>query len=297
MISIVISTYKPDNFRRFSENVKLNIGVAYEIIPIENPGLMGLCEAYNKGSVEAQYPYICFCHDDILINTPHWGQEIISIFEGNRNVGLLGVAGGSYKPWVPSSWFFTGDEKYAKMNVTQVYPQSNEITKCYKNPNNKKLDEVVVLDGCWFCTTAAITKEFRFDQETFQSYHCYDIDYSLQVAHKYPNYVTFGIELEHYSYGDFSDEWLEESFRFHKKWKKVLPYYIGGVSSEEISKNEFNTYCFVLARVIKHRKCVSQLLKLLYSYRFLRLVKWNKWILLNKYTWAGMYRILRNKKV
>ncbi len=297
MISIITSTYKAENFRRFSENVKLNIGVVYEVIPIDNPGLMGLCEAYNKGVEKAQHPYICFCHDDILIHTPNWGQEVIDIFENNHNVGLLGVAGGSYKPWIPSSWFFTGDEKYGKMNVTQVYPQSNEITKCYKNPNNKILDEVVVLDGCWFCTTATIAKEFRFDQETFPSYHCYDIDYSLQVAQKHQNLVTLGIELEHYSYGDFTTGWLEESFKLHNKWKKVLPYYIGDVSVYEISQNEFNTFCFILARVEKHKKCIFQLLKLLYSLRLLKLVKWNKWILLNKYTLGGMYRILRNKQV
>lgn len=297
MISIVISTYKPDNFRRFSENVKLNIGVVYEIIPIDNPGLMGLCEAYNKGAEKAQYPYICFCHDDILINTPNWGQLVINIFEESDNVGLLGVAGGSYKPWVPSSWFFTRDEKYAKMNVTQVYPQNNEITHCYKNPNNKPLDQVVVLDGCWFCARTSIAKEFKFDQEIFQSYHFYDIDYSLQVAQKYQNYVTLEIEMEHYSYGDFTTEWLKESFKFHKKWKKQLPYYNGNISVEEISENEFNTFCFVLARVEKHRVCVPQLLQLLYSYRFLKLVKWKKWIILNKYTWGGMYRILRIKYV
>lgn len=295
MISVIISTYKPDNFLKFSENLKLNIGVNYELIAIDNPGLMGLCEAYNKGGEKAQYPYICFCHDDILINTPDWGQKVIDIFEKNDNIGLLGVAGGSYKPWAPSSWFFTGDEKYAKMNVTQVYPQNDERTKCYKNPNNKILDSVVVLDGCWFCVKSLVAKEFKFDQDTFKNYHFYDLDYSLQVAQKYQNMVTLNIELDHYSYGDFTTKWLEESFKLHQKWKNKLPYYIGNVSAEEISQNEFNTFCFILARVEKHRKCISQLLKLLYSYRMMKLVKWNKWILLNKYTWGGIFRILRNK--
>lgn len=297
MISIIISTYKPDNFRIFSENVKCKIGVVYEIIPIENPGLMGLCEAYNKGIEKVQYPYVCFCHDDILIDTDNWGQEVIGIFGENNNLGLLGVAGGSYKPWTPSSWFFPGDEKYAKMNVTQVYPLNNEITKCYKNPNNNILDNVTVLDGCWFCTRTSIAKEFLFDQETFRSYHCYDIDYSLQVAQKYQNMVTLGIELEHYSYGSFTSEWLEESFKLYNKWKKKLPYYTGDVSADEISQNEFNTFCFILARVEKHKKCAFQLLKLLYSFKLISLVKWHKWVLLNKYTWGAMFRILMNKQV
>lgn len=295
MISIITSTYKPDNFRKFSENVKLNIGIPYEIISIENPGLMGLCEAYNKGAENAQYPYVCFCHDDILINTPNWGQKVIEIFEQNDNVGLLGVAGGSYKPWVPSSWFFPGDEKHSKMNVTQVYPVNNEVSKCYKNPNNKLLDTVAVVDGCWFCTRRSIVKEFRFDQETFRSYHGYDIDYSLQVAQKYQNYVTLDIELEHYSYGDFTSDWLKESFKLHEKWKNILPCSVDDISAEDVSKNEFNTYSFVLARVEKHRVCIYQLLKLLYSFKFLKLVKLNKWIVLNKYTWGGMFRILMNK--
>lgn len=105
MISIIISSFRPNLFSDLIENIKDTIGIdEYEIIKIDNPGIMGLCDAYNKGAADAKYKYLCFCHEDVLFHTQNWGELIISSFSKNPRIGIVGFAGSVYKTWIPSGW-------------------------------------------------------------------------------------------------------------------------------------------------------------------------------------------------
>lgn len=286
MISIIVSTYKPDLFSAFTENVAKNIGIEYEIITIENKGLMGLCEAYNKGIAQAKYQYICFSHDDIRINTQNWGQYIIETFNADKQLGMLGVAGGGYKPWMPSAWFFSGDQRFRRLNLTQTNLLTNESIKRIDNPNKLDggLDEVVTLDGCWFCTNKEIVDTYKFDSETFKGYHCYDIDYSLQVGQKYKLAVSFDLDIEHFSYGVFSSEWFIETMKLYKKWKNILPRSCDDPGKEEICLCEYHAYCFNLSTAVKFSVSRKPLWGILLSVKALTLIGLPKWIQLLKIT-------------
>lgn len=286
MISIIVSTYKPDLFAAFSKNVGDTIGVEYEIIAIENNGLMGLCEAYNKGIELAKYPYLCFSHDDIKINTPDWGRYIIDTFADNFKLGMLGIAGGGYKPYMPSAWYFSGDQRFRRLNLTQTDLLTHESVKWIDNPKKLTggLDEVVTLDGCWFCTTKEISKKYRFDSEIFRGYHCYDMDYSLQVGQKYKLAVSFDLDIEHFSYGSFSKEWLQETLKLYSKWRKILPRSCDDPGKKESRECEFQAYCFTLSIAEKFSIGKKKLFKILFSIRTLKLVGLKKWIYLLKFT-------------
>lgn len=282
MISVIVSTYKPSNFASFSENIKQTIGVEYEIIAIENPGIMGLCEAYNKGVSKAKYPYLCFSHDDIKINTQNWGEIIINQFENNKETGIIGIAGEGYKPWVPTGWFFSFLSKSRRINITQTSPDKNKV---YYNPQNKIFDNVLVVDGCWFCTTKKVTNEFHFDESTFKGYHCYDIDFSLQVSKKYDILISYNIDIEHYSYGSYSKDWIIETFRFNNKWKEILPLSYKIITKEQIAENEFHAFCYILDECSKNKTHLWKLYRILNSVKFIKLTGFKKWFTLQKYIW------------
>lgn len=293
MISIIVSTYKSENFDVFSKNIRETIGVEYEIIAIQNPGIMGLCEAYNKGISIAKYPYICFSHDDIKIKTLNWGEIIINRFEQNKETGIIGVAGEGYKPWVPTGWFFSFLSNSRRINITQITP--GESNKVYYNPHNKIFDNVIVVDGCWFCTTSEIAGQFRFDDNTFKGYHYYDIDFSLRVSRKYQVLISYNIDIEHHSYGNYSRDWIIETFRFNNKWKKELPLYYNGMISDEIPNNEFYAFCYILNEISKNETHLWNILNILYSIRLIRLVGFRKWMQLQKYTWTVALKLIKKE--
>lgn len=296
MISIIVSTYKPENFLLFEENIKKYIGVEYEIVPIHNPGLMSLCEAYNKGIELAKYPYLCFSHDDVLINLENWGHRIIDMFENNPYFGLLGIAGSTYKSWSLSGWFFPYDSRFCKMDLLQAKDRSlNNIERCLRNPpEGVKFAEVVTLDGCWMCTTAAIAKEFKFDAKTFTGYHCYDLDFAFQVGSKYKLGVLYDMELIHYSEGDYTLNWVIETFKLHKKWKDKLPITVANPISAEIADNEFKAYCFTMEKMLKTKAPFYPLFRMLYTGKLIKLVGQKKWWILQKWTWSAFIKkILR----
>ncbi|MEN9919886.1 MAG: hypothetical protein RL662_2322, partial [Bacteroidota bacterium] len=245
MISIIVSTYKPEKYTSFAKDVKNTIGdTAYEIIKIDNPGIMGICEAYNRGAEKAQYPYICFSHDDIAFKTKDWGQVLISIFEKNANLGLVGCAGCTYKPWIPSGWSSPQKSEFVKLNLIQTNKQNRSIEFISVNMM-QQLEPVASLDGCWFCTKKEITNKYKFDEQTFKSYHCYDIDFSLQLNSKYQIAVTNDILVVHLSTGDFSSDWLEETYKLHRKWSQNLPISIGHISDQDKKDQETKAYFFL----------------------------------------------------
>lgn len=286
MISIIVSTYKPEQFAAFSENVERTIGVEYEIILIENNGLMGLCEAYNKGKSQAKYPYICFSHDDIKINTLNWGQYIIDAFSDDSELGMIGIAGGGYKPWMPSAWFFSGDQRFRRLNLTQTELSTGHSAKRINNPKAllSGLDQVVTLDGCWFCTTKAIADRYDFDAYTFKGYHCYDLDYSLQIGEKYKLAVSFDLNIDHFSYGAFTLEWLKETLKLQKKWSRHLPRSCDSPGKDEIRECEFHAYCFVLSVSEKFSLSRKFLFNILFSLKALKLLGLKKWVQLFNFT-------------
>lgn len=104
MVTIIISSYQPHYLETLKTNLEQTIGVPYELIAIENKGIMGICSAYNLGASKAKFPYLCFIHEDISFKTQNWSHPLIERFETNDKTGLIGVAGGKYKSLSPSIW-------------------------------------------------------------------------------------------------------------------------------------------------------------------------------------------------
>ena len=302
MISIIVSTYKPNTFSVFLENVKLNIGVEYEIISIENKGRYGLCEAYNLGIKQAKYPYICFCHDDLIINRMNWGKYVIDEFNKYSDLGLLGVAGSTYKTYSPSGWFFPYDIDYCRTDMWQAKngDSNNKKYSLFNKPDSIdiKIEEVVVLDGCWLFTKKEVTDKYKFDEKLLKGYHCYDLDYSLQVGTEYKLGVIYDLDIIHLSEGNFDRSWIIETFKLQEKWKRKLPFYSRSITPtvEQKKNNEFKAFQFIMAKVLDYNAPLTPLLKVLYSSKLIFLMGLKNWVKVSKWTWIGILRNMYNKR-
>ncbi|MGV0956535.1 glycosyltransferase [Empedobacter falsenii] len=204
MLSIIVSSYQQEYFTQFSENVKETVGnhFDYEIIQQWNPGTMSICEAYNRGVGKALYENLLFIHEDVLFETQDWGNILIEILN-IKNCGIVGVAGGSYYGYIPSSWW---NEGYKFLNFIQINNgntiENNRIN--FKNDNEK----VVMLDGVFLACKKMVFDTVKFD-ERIKGFHGYDLIFSLQVSEKYQNYVTSNILIKHFSAGNLDKYWFQ----------------------------------------------------------------------------------------
>lgn len=203
MLSIIISSYQPQFYSALEKNIAETIGIPYEIIKIDNPNLMGICEAYNKGASLSKYDYLLFVHEDVIFHTKEWGQKLINHLK-LENVGVVGVAGSNYVPQAPIGWHLP-DDKYNFLYLIQNDKNSNQP----KFINNiKSVQEVYALDGVFMAVKKNIYSKFYFD-EILKGFHGYDLDFSLCVAQQYKNLVINDILIEHFSKGNPDLEWFK----------------------------------------------------------------------------------------
>jgi len=223
MISIIISSVNDEQLQQVTKNIGETVGVPYEIIAIKNDaGELGICEVYNKGILQAQYDILCFIHEDIIIESTDWGKTLKNTFDEHADLGLIGIFGSDYKSFTPAGWHGIGiNNLYA--NMIQSYKHSNREPLHFTNPPNSKLEFVACVDGVWLATKRQVVNEFKFDENTFKGFHCYDFDFCLAVGQKYKVAVTYEILINHLSEGGFTKEWMADNLKLHKKWNNYLP--------------------------------------------------------------------------
>lgn len=211
MISIIISSYDSENFDTIRNNISATCGVNYELIKVENPNLMGICEAYNKGAAQAQYDNLLFIHEDVIFHTNNWGQLLIHHLS-NKNVGVLGIAGSSYVPKVPTGWYLINEEYNYKNYIQNNKQRTNQTIKTM----NLLYAKVFALDGVFLAVKKSVYEEFLFGEDV-KGFHGYDLDFSLRVATKYDNYVLGDIIIEHFSLGNPDKTWFDNNIQIRKK--------------------------------------------------------------------------------
>jgi hypothetical protein len=202
-------------------------------------------------------------HEDLEINTKDWGKHVLETFENTPGLGLIGVAGNSYKTAAPSGW--DGQNTHSRYaNIIQHFKHSDhELFHNYCNPDNKKLVEVACIDGVWFCTTKKIATEIGFDQNMFKGFHAYDLDFSLSVSRKYKVAVMFDVLIEHFSEGRYDRAWMDENLKLHEKWNSYLPLNIGELNFDQIKNAERATFKYFIDQLIALKFPMSVAFKML----------------------------------
>lgn len=213
-------------FSEAVDNIDKTIGVPYEIVSFYNPdGKDGICKLYNEGARRAKYDLLCFMHEDLNIKTQNWGKIVADAFDQKSNLGIVGVVGSVYKSKAPTGWDAVSfDPTLVKCNYIQGFKFSKQPSVAYyENSSNEKLSNVAVVDGMWFCTTKTVAIKYPFDENLFNGFHCYDLDFCFQVGLTHHIAVTYDVLIEHYSEGSYKRDWWMDTLKLHDKWQKKLP--------------------------------------------------------------------------
>lgn len=211
MLSIIISSYQPHYYSALQYSIADTCGVPYEIIKIDNPGLMGICEAYNKGAAKAIYDNLLFLHEDVLFETKNWGKRLTA-FLANENIGCVGLAGSSYVPNVPHKWW--KNRGYDYNNVLHLVNQKSTRAEQFTEHSQK----VYSLDGVFIACRRDVYNQVQFSK-SLTSYHGYDIDFSIRMSETHQNYIISEIELLHFSGGNANKDWFKEIIKTRNFYK------------------------------------------------------------------------------
>ena len=232
MISIVICHRSPVLLERISKNIRLTIGVEYELIIINNiSNKHTILSAYNEGVSLSKFPTICFTHEDVLFYTQGWGNNVIEHFK-DSGTGMIGVTGGMAQSIVPGAWwynhYFGKCATHLLMSATQKPGENLELY--FNNPNNHEIKcPVSIIDGLWFCIRKSLFEKISFDEETYGGFHLYDADISMQVGMYAKKYVVYDILMQHVWNGNIDNHYYEELKKFTRKWSDTLPVHVVGL--------------------------------------------------------------------
>ena len=265
MLSIIICSINQSYFTQVSRNIEESIGgVPYEIIKIDNStGEHGTSSAYNLGAAQAKYDIFCFLHEDIRFHSKQWGKIISKYIQENNKVGLIGIAGSTFKSLVPSIWA-QGLHQTDYLNIIQHYKTGRSIiTPDYPSTWN----EVKTLDGVLLCCPKRVWEKHPFDQENFDKFHLYDLDFCTQVGEKHKIFVCTGVLIEHFSSGQLNKDWVEYSLKYADKWKHLLP--LGNLSKKQQNDIEWRNRKILFFRMNILGYPPLKIIKVFFGYKFL----------------------------
>lgn len=241
LISFIVVSICSANLNKLKVNLEQTVLEPFELLVFENYQRYSLAYCYNNLIKKSKADLVVCLHEDISFKDKGWDRHLIKFFQKCMSIGVVGVAGGTYKSKSFSPAWFNFRNNAHRINIVQSNAQ-DKLEPWVENPNNESLSEVVVVDGVFMCCKKSVWEQYNFDENVIRGFHFYDMDFCLGVRSLgYKNYVTHEILLEHYSSGKNNLDWYEHGKRVHRKWEYVLPQFVGEMTFEEIKKVEYRT--------------------------------------------------------
>ena len=237
MISVIVCSRQPSSWLLHENHVKLTIGTSCEYIRIDNTNnkFPSLCAAYNEGIQRAKGDILVFMHEDASLETRDWGKVVEKKLK-DETIGLLGLCGTQHffadnYEWVAADRpYLKGWIVHPQMLIARALPEvsnqlpDNAFLMMKFDQTNKDFD-VVALDGVFLAARREIFDKIEWDDQTFDDFHFYDMDISMQIRHRgYRIVSTTDIFLIHYTGGVYIKDTISKyGQRFLEKWKAHLP--------------------------------------------------------------------------
>jgi hypothetical protein len=238
MISFIICSTKKELNSVLKDNMASTVKVPFEIVLIDNSlNTYSIFSAYEEGVKRANYPYLCFIHEDILFRSDNVGECIVNSFEKNPDLGVLGVVGIQMLPQYPFGWWAAGYDYYVGNIISN--DKKAKMVNYYQSgcPTKTVLEDAVACDGLFLCIRKDLFSEIRWDTENFHGFHCYDMDICMQVVQAGKKVmVAKDLKVEHFSTGNPAESFTEGCVLFSKKWNWMLPVYVNSVSKTDAIK-------------------------------------------------------------
>ena len=177
-----------------------------------------MAEAFNRGIDKATGDLLIFSHDDIeFLNPKTWFARLSGHLSHADVVGVAGtkrLIGGAWAQVGPPYNFgkvAENDGQKAKYRVLMFSTPAPLVTG------------IQALDGCFIAVKRNVVQKLRFDENTFDGFHCYDIDFTFSAYSMGFNLaVATDLAILHASSGNFDPNWQKYADLLVAKHKKKL---------------------------------------------------------------------------
>lgn len=217
MISIIICSVTQSEFARVSQNyARLLSDEPHEFILIEDA--KGLAEGYNRAVTRARGDILVFSHDDLEIISSDFRKRLLGHL---RQYDVLGIAG--TRLLCNAFWPGLGPP-YVYGQVAHPNPDRKSAEILIFSNGARAVGQMMALDGVFLCAKRHVVEAVPFDEQTFDRFDLYDVDFTLRAFSAGFNLaVCSDLLLIHGSRGIFGDEWLKYARLFDAKHAAMLP--------------------------------------------------------------------------
>lgn len=227
--SIITCSIDSQKFERYRDMLSRQFHASYELIRIGDAS--SLCEGYNRGAQQAQADLLIFCHDDIAFLNRDFALRLEHLLERFHVIGVAGTTQLVAGKWLNAGFPFLhghiahGDPDEASLRYVHYGCGQDAAT----------VAQIQALDGVFMAMRAPVWQALRFDEATFDGFHLYDLDFSFRAfLAGYQLGVDYGLQLVHFSSGNYDAKWNRYKYLFRKKFKAQLkqvqntglPFYI-----------------------------------------------------------------------
>ena len=215
-VSVIICSIHPERFDRVCANLRTLLApLSHEIIGIHDA--RSLCDGYNRGIVRASGDVLLFSHDDVEIVTPDLAPRLVAHLRSFDLVGIAGTTrllGGN---WIDAGW------PHLRGQIGARTLQPPRLLASGFGMQSGLAAPVEALDGVFFVVRREVVDRIRFDDEAFDGWHLYDLDFSFS-AHLagFRVAVCQDVCLIHDSHGDYRADWQRYVDRFEAKHRTRL---------------------------------------------------------------------------
>lgn len=216
LLSIIVCSINADKLaatrRMYAE---LLADQPYELIHIGDA--RSLCEGYNRGLNQSHGDVVIFAHDDIEILNPDFTAIIGRALSTADLIGVAGTRRLLCYRWGDAGWphqqgwvAHPGDNGGVELAIFRIFAA--------------QADAIQGLDGLFFAARRVVAEAIRFDDQTFDGFHFYDLDFSYRAfLAGYRLAVCNELTIVHHSRGGFDTRWQSYAERFAAKHRATLP--------------------------------------------------------------------------
>jgi len=214
MISVIVCSIDPRKREAVASNYAQALASEpYELIVIDDA--RSLCDGYNRGLARARGEIAVFSHDDIELLCDDLGGILRRRLNTFAGIGVAGTTRLAAMGWAQSGI------RHARGVITRGSARGFDI-QLFGATELVSVD-IQALDGVWFATRRDVAEQIKFDADTFDGWHGYDIDFTFRChLAGFRLAVTLEVKLIHFSFGTLDRAWLVYEQRFREKHAQVL---------------------------------------------------------------------------
>lgn len=147
----------------------------YEVDILTIQDAPNIASGYNDGMTSTDAKYKIYMHQDVFIINPYFFSDILTIFQSDPTIGMIGMIG--YPRISPNGvmWHEIWEGCKLLYGKKNIYPNATPASYRYSFSEDG-ISEVALLDGLMMITS----QDLPWDNEILQGWHFYDAFQSMQ---------------------------------------------------------------------------------------------------------------------